>query len=77
VTVPDRDREFMRRIGVHKAEAHADAASKHRESSLAARLERSWALYLATRSSARLAGAPDDDPSPFYERARARGLYRP
>ncbi len=67
----------MRRIGAHKTAAHADAAAAHRQTSAAERLKRSWALYLSMRSSVRAADARDDDPSPFYERARALGLYRP
>jgi hypothetical protein len=75
--VSDRDREFMERIGAYKAASHADTVSSHRASSIAERLRRSWALYMATRSSKRAADSEDDDPSPFYARARARGLYRP
>ena len=75
--VSDRDREFMERIGAYKAASHADTTARHRASSIAERLRRSWALYMATRSSRRVADSEDDDPSPFYARARARGLYRP
>lgn len=73
--VSNRDREFMKRIGAYKAASHSEAESTHRASALAERLRRSWALYMASRSSRRV--ADDDDPSPFYARARARGLYRP
>ena len=75
--VSNSDREFMRRIGAYKAAAHAEMESRHRASTLAERLRQSWALYLATRSSVRIVDSRDDDPSAFYARARARGLYRP
>lgn len=73
--VSERDRAYMRRIGEAKAESHAEAAATQRALTLAERLRRSWALYLACRSTIR--DERDDDPSPFYERARALGLYRP
>ena len=64
----------MRRIGEFKATSHADAAAAHRRLPLAERLRRSWDLYLQHRSTS---GAGfGDDPTPFYEKARARGLYR-
>jgi hypothetical protein len=75
MTVSERDRAYMRRIGEAKAAAHVDAAATQRSLALGERLRRSWALYLACRSTSR--GDRDDDPSPFYERARALGLYRP
>jgi hypothetical protein len=75
MSVSERDRDFMRRIGEHKAASHDAAAVEHRSQSVAERLERSWTLYIETRSSARPTDA--DDPTPFYDRARARGLYRP
>jgi hypothetical protein len=76
MAVSARDREFMRRVGEAKAASHAEAAARHRALPLAERLRRSWALYLAGRSTA--GGDPrDDDPTPFYDRARALGLYRP
>lgn len=52
------------------------AAARHLALSLSERLERSWQLYLEGRSAAAL-DRRDDDPSPFYEKARALGLYRP
>jgi hypothetical protein len=74
VTVSARDRAHLARLGALKAESHAEAERIHLARSLAERLERSWAL-----SEAHAASLPprDDDPSPFYERARALGLYRP
>jgi hypothetical protein len=70
----ERDREQFRRIGAAKAESHAEALAAHLALPLHERLERSWELYLRFRDP----DAPprDDDPTPFYERARARGLYR-
>lgn len=75
MSVSERDREYMRRIGEAKAASHADAAAAQRALALAERLQRSWSLYLACRSTIR--DDRDDDPRPFYERARALGLYRP
>jgi hypothetical protein len=69
MAVSERDQDYMRRIGEAKAASHADAAATHRGLALAERLRRSWALYLAYRSTVQ--GDRDDDPSPFYERARA------
>ena len=64
----------MARIGACKAESHAAAQARHLALPLAERLARSWALYQAHRGSLR---ERSDDPSPFYARARALGLYRP
>jgi len=68
------EKTFMRRLGAFKAESHMDATRKHREMPLAVRLQRSWELFLAGRATA--SATDNDDPSPFYERARALGLYR-
>jgi hypothetical protein len=76
MTVSASDREFMRRIGEAKAASHAEAAARHRALPLRERLRRSWAVFLAGRSMQGPAER-DDDPTPFYERARALGLYRP
>jgi len=76
MAVSERDRDFMRKLGQYKRVSHEDAAALHRALPLEERLRRSWELYLAGRESARLS-AREDDPSPFYERARRRGLYRP
>lgn len=74
--VTDRERDHMRRIGEIKAELHEEERAAHLALPVAERLARSWALYLAYRDS--LPTRDDDpDPSPFYERARALGLYRP
>jgi hypothetical protein len=74
--VSERDRAFMRRIGDIKSTSHEEAGAGHRALAIDERLRRSWALYLATHSST-AAAASEDDPSPFYERARALGLYQP
>ena len=66
----------MRRIGAYKAESHREAETHHLALSLSERLERSWQLYLEGRSVAAL-DRRDADPLPFYEKARALGLYRP
>ena len=77
MAVSERDREHMRRIGRYKAEAHAEAQAAHLALSLGERLQRSWALYETFRASLPHATIRHDDPTPFYERARALGLYRP
>jgi hypothetical protein len=76
MTVSAHDRDYMRRIGEAKAASHAEAGARHRALPVAERLRRSWALYLAGRSTMR-EDSRDDDPTPFYDRARALGLYRP
>lgn len=72
MSVSDRDRAYMERVGACKAESHAEAQARHLALPLEERLERSWALYLAGRDGVR--DERDDDPSPLYERARALGL---
>ncbi len=72
--VSSRDRAYMERIGAYESQAHADAQAEHLALPLAERLARSWALYESHRSSLR---RRDDDPTPFYARARSLGLYRP
>ncbi|MDX2165835.1 MAG: hypothetical protein SF182_02185 [Deltaproteobacteria bacterium] len=74
--VPEGDRQIMRRIGAAKAAAHAQAAEAHRALPLGERLRRSLALAERGRSAASKTVRPDDR-SPFYDRARALGLYRP
>jgi hypothetical protein len=70
----DRDREHFRKLGEAKEQAHREALEAHLALPLEERLERSWALYLRFRDP----NAPerDDDPTPFYDRARALGLYQ-
>ena len=74
--VSDRYREYMRRIGEYKEASHREATEQHRALSIGERLARSWALYLAFRSTAST-DRRDDDPSRFYACARRLGLYRP
>lgn len=71
--VSKRDREVFRKLADAKEEAHRDALAAHLALPLEERLERSWALYLRYRDP----DAPerDDDPTPFYDRARALGMY--
>lgn len=75
MAVSDRDKQYFARIGLLKDESHATAARAHQLLSLDERLSASWALYLAHRAMADLTRR-DDDPSPFYDRARKLGLYR-
>jgi hypothetical protein len=75
MSVTERDREHMRRIGTYKDAAHADAQARHLALALSERLQRSWALSEMHRAF--FGERRSDDPSPFYERARALGLYRP
>ena len=70
----DRDRAYLERLGRLKAASHATAAARHGARTLDERLDRSWALYEAHGAGLR---ARSDDPSPFYDRARALGLYSP
>jgi hypothetical protein len=71
--VSEQDRDYMRRLGEAKASSHADTTSGHLRLPPIERLRRSFALSAALRGGANLA-ARVDDPSPFYEIARARGL---
>jgi len=74
--VTGSDRAYFERVGAAKRESHAAATAQHLALSIDARLERSWRLC---RDFARTAGGDrrDDDPSAFYARARALGLYDP
>ena len=74
--VSERDRDVFRRIAAAKAASHAEASARHMALSVDDRLRASWRLYLESRS-ATATPIDDDDPSPFYETAKARGLYRP
>ena len=76
MAVSDKDREYMRRIGVYKALSHREAQAEHLAASLDERLRRSWRLYERYRHRVQRAD-PTDDPTPFYERARELGLYKP
>ncbi len=71
--VTEHDREYMRRLGEAKAATRADAVSDHLRLTPIERLRKSFALSAAMRADANIA-ARVDDPSGFYERARALGL---
>ena len=71
--VSERDRAFMARVAGYKAESHAEAQARHLALPLGERLQRSWELYLAGRVEG-TSRERNDDPSPFYDRARALGL---
>jgi hypothetical protein len=73
MAVSERERAFMARLAGYKAESHAEAQARHLALPLEERLRRSWELYLAGRETG-ASRERDDDPSPFYERARALGL---
>lgn len=76
MSASDREREHMRRIGEYKAASHRSAQDRHLALTLSERLERSWQLYLEGREHV-ATDRRDDDPSPFYEKARKLGLYKP
>lgn len=74
--VSQQDRDYFRRVGEAKASAHADAVSEHLRLAPIDRLRRSFAMSAALGAQANLT-ARVDDPSGFYQRARARGLCDP
>jgi hypothetical protein len=74
--VSEQDREYMRRLGEAKAASHADALSEHLRLAPIERLRRSFAMSADLRRHANLE-ARVDDPSAFYEKARALGLCDP
>jgi hypothetical protein len=74
--VSEQDREYMRRLGEAKAATHAEATSEYLRLTPIERLRRSFAMSAAHRAQANLA-ARIDDPSAFYDRARALGLCDP
>ena len=74
MTVSERERDHLRRLGSYKAESHGAALSAHLALSPAERLARSVALMRRFFSTT---ARGHDDPSPFFDRARRLGLYRP
>ncbi len=74
--VSSRDRDYMRRLGEFQAQGAENRERAHRALSLSARLEQSMGFCRRFFSTANLA-AREDDPTPFYDRARRLGLYRP
>lgn len=75
MAVSEHDREVMRRIGAYKAESHAAALARHLSLSISERLRKSWELFLGRRRLASTS-ARVDDPTAFYDRARALGSRR-
>lgn len=74
MSVRNEERDYFRRIAEAKRRSHEEAERAHLAESLRERIRRSFELSLACmRGSARR----DDDPSPFYDRARRLGLYKP
>jgi hypothetical protein len=76
MTVSRRNREHMATLGALQGEGAAARHAEHLALDLDERLAQSFALARRFWSEARR-DARTDDPSPFYERARALGLYRP
>ena len=76
MTVSDKDREYMRRIGAYKELSHREAQAEHLALPLYDRFQRSWRLYERYRHRGRR-DDPQDDPAAFYQRARELGLYEP
>ena len=74
VSASQGDRDYLRRLGEYKAEQHGAALAAHLALSPTERLARSVALMRRWWSAAR---PRQDDPTPFYDRARRLGLYRP
>jgi hypothetical protein len=72
--VSEQERDYMQRLGEFQAQGHADALAAHLALPRSERLARSFALMRQFLTSAR---PRNDDPTPFYERARRLGLYRP
>jgi hypothetical protein len=69
MAVLESEKDYFRRLGVWKEKSHREATAHHMSLSLSERLQRSWELYLRYRETARL-DLREDDPSPFYKRAR-------
>ena len=74
--VSEHDREHFRKIGRWKHEGHGEALKRHMARSGNERLAYS---VLMNRRYERLPtwSQRQDDPSPFYERAKELGFYRP
>ncbi len=73
MAVSKRDRAYMRRIGLCKADMHEHDTAEHLSLSVADRLERTWQIYRSTRMNARN-DLRVDNPIAFYERAHFLGL---
>ena len=69
------DRDYFARIATAKTRS-ADLANVEQAAlTVAERL--ALGLRLSRMAQSLGSPTPEDDPSPFYARARARGLYRP
>lgn len=75
MTASKTDRAHVARIGAIKDASHSEALRLHRSLPIAERLRRSWALHCAYRETVQ--ARQQDDATPFYDRARSLGLYRP
>lgn len=64
----------MQRLGAFQDEGHVEALARHLALPLDERLRRSLELSKRLMPHANLGGR-EDDPTPFYARARALGLY--
>ncbi len=76
MTVSERDLEYMRRLGRFQAEGRRKRAQYHAGLSPRERLAHSLEMSLLYLSRTRVE-IRQDDPTPFYDRARRLGLYRP
>jgi hypothetical protein len=76
MTVSERDIEYMQRLGRFQEEGRRERMSRHASLSPEERLSRSLEMSQAYLGQARVK-FPNDDPTPFYDRARQLGLYRP
>jgi hypothetical protein len=65
----------MRRLGRYKAESHREALEAHLALESEQRLIA--ALEIAVAGPFLAYAGVEDDPAPFYDRARGLGLYRP
>jgi hypothetical protein len=73
VNISDEDRAYFDRIARYERELARERLAQHLALTLAERLERS--LALSRLHGSRALERANDDPSPFYERARSLGLY--
>ncbi len=76
MTVGERDLEYMRRLGRFQEEGRRERVRQHASLSPEERLARSLQMSRMYLSRARVEDR-HDDPTPFYDRARQLGLYRP
>jgi hypothetical protein len=74
VSVSDRDRDYMRRLGEWEAENAAEDLRAHLALSIEERLRRSWEMTVRYRDWVR--PEEDDFAERFFARAKELGLYR-